>query len=188
MYRHVCTMYIHSNTEQRSINQTTRTNYTTASNSSILCTLVKHFFTTVSAPWNGLNDLQHTGITRKRCNKGKQNVCMLSFNGIVACQHPLDTHMGFTNNLPTPLHMYMISIHSRNTRQRHTNQIPRQQSSKEKLPPRVGLEPTTFSIPGWSSTNWATEAAQLAEFESPLQVDKARQSKCLNLINRCNLT
>ena len=32
--------------------------------------------------------------------------------------------------------------------QRHSNQIPRQQPFKEKLLPRVGLKPTTFSVLG----------------------------------------
>ena len=33
----------------------------------------------------------------------------------------------------------------------------------------MGLEPTTFSVLGWRSTNWATEAAQLVEYKSPIQ-------------------
>ena len=55
------------------------------------------------------------------------------------------------------LSIYMINIQTlvndkAKTKQRHTNQIPRQQPFKEKLPPRVGLEPTTFSVLGRSST------------------------------------
>ena len=37
----------------------------------------------------------------------------------------------------------------------------------------------TFSVLGWSSTNWATKAAQFAEFKSPIQIitqGKARQA------------
>ena len=38
--------------------------------------------------------------------------------------------------------------HLRTTKERYTNQIPRQQPFKEKLLPWVGLEPTTFSVLG----------------------------------------
>ena len=56
-------------------------------------------------------------------------------------------------------------------RQSKDIQIKSQEPFKEKLLPRVGLEPMTFSVLGWSSTNWATEAAQLAEFKSPIQTN-----------------
>ena len=45
-----------------------------------------------------------------------------------------------------------ILRHVRKTTQRHTNQS-QDSNLSEKLLPRVGLEPTTFSILGWSSTN-----------------------------------
>ena len=67
--------------------------------------------------------------------------------------------------------------------QRYANQIPRQQSFKEKLLPRVGFKPKAETLP-------TTEAAQLAEFKCPIQVNKVRQGKCLNLINmytRCQV-
>ena len=45
------------------------------------------------------------------------------------------------------MYMYMINRHLRKTKEiLYTNQIPRQQPFKEKLLPRVGLEPTTFSV------------------------------------------
>ena len=49
--------------------------------------------------------------------------------------------------------------------------------------PQVGLEPMTQSVLGMYSTNKATEAAQKAEFKSPIQI-KAKQSRnCVHLMN-----
>ena len=49
--------------------------------------------------------------------------------------------------------------------------------------PQVGLEPMTRSVLGMYSTNKATEAAQKAEFKSPIQI-KAKQSRnCVHLMN-----
>ena len=37
-----------------------------------------------------------------------------------------------------------------------TKTYPKAATFQRKLLPRIGLEPTTFSVLGWSSTNWAT--------------------------------
>ena len=64
---------------------------------------------------------------------------------------------------------YMINIQTLVKDKTMTN--PKTATFKEQLLPRVGLKPTTFSVLGWSSNNWTTEAAQLAEFKSPVQTN-----------------
>ena len=64
---------------------------------------------------------------------------------------------------------------------------PKAGTFRNKLPPRVGLEPTTFSVLGWSSTSWATEAAQLAPDTCTNQHKAKQLGKYRNLINRWNI-
>ena len=49
--------------------------------------------------------------------------------------------------------------------------------------PQVGLEPMTQSVLGMYFTNKATEAAQKAEFKSPIQIKAKQNRNCVHLMN-----